>query len=267
MNFHSDTWILNRVAEHYADACRVIPENQIIGVFYQGSGNYGMDYQGSDVDTKCICLPSIQELHDNKMRSETYVRENDEHMDFKDIRLMLDLFRKQNANYLETLFTDYYKVNPLYEKVVIALRNLAENIVEMDLHTLIKSLTGIANEKYFAMEHHYPSRMHMINEWGYDPKQLHHLIRIDEFMTRFIAGESFRDCLKTKMADHLINVKIGWFNLDDARKIANQAKAHIDKMYGEHIGEKSPNYNNINNQLYNISYNAINEYIKYNIER
>lgn len=164
MNFHSDTWILNRVAEHYADACKVIPENQIIGVFYQGSGNYGMDYQESDVDTKCICLPSIQELHDNKMRSETFVRENDEHIDFKDIRLMLDLFRKQNANYLEILFTDYYKVNPLYEKVVIALRNLAENIVEMDLHTLIKSLTGIANEKYFAMEHHYPSRMHMINE-------------------------------------------------------------------------------------------------------
>lgn len=46
-NFHSDEWIMNGVKEHYEEALTMFPENRIVGVFYQGSANYGLDYEKS----------------------------------------------------------------------------------------------------------------------------------------------------------------------------------------------------------------------------
>ena len=104
MNYHTDEWIMNKVKEHYQDACKQYPEHRIIGVFYQGSGNYGLDYEGSDVDTKCVLSPSLKELAESKPTSTTYIRDNDEHIDFKDIRVMLETFKKENLNFLEILY-------------------------------------------------------------------------------------------------------------------------------------------------------------------
>ena len=44
--------IMKRVQEHYDEALQYFPEEQIVGVFLQGSQNYELDYEGSDVDTK-----------------------------------------------------------------------------------------------------------------------------------------------------------------------------------------------------------------------
>ena len=108
MNFHSDEWILNQVNEHYKEAKTLINPSHIVGVFYQGSGNYGLDYEGSDVDTKCIITPDFKEIALNrKPLSTTHIRKNEEHIDLKDIRLYIQTFRKQNLNFLEILFTPY----------------------------------------------------------------------------------------------------------------------------------------------------------------
>jgi hypothetical protein len=91
----------------------------------------------------------------------------------------------------------------------------------------IKSMKGIAMEKYHAMEHHYPARMAWIEKFSYDPKQLHHLIRVREYIERYINGESYEDCLISTMPEYLKKVKVGLHNLDDARIIANQS---IDRI-------------------------------------
>lgn len=43
MNYHSDHWIMDRVQEHYNEALESFPKDRIVGIFYQGSGNYGLD--------------------------------------------------------------------------------------------------------------------------------------------------------------------------------------------------------------------------------
>jgi hypothetical protein len=48
---------MEQVKRHYDEACKLLPEDRIVGVFLQGSQNYGLDYEGSDIDTKCIVLP------------------------------------------------------------------------------------------------------------------------------------------------------------------------------------------------------------------
>ena len=56
-------------------------ESQILGIFLYGSQNYGINTSSSDVDTKCIVLPSLEEICLNKEpKSYTHVRENNEHI-------------------------------------------------------------------------------------------------------------------------------------------------------------------------------------------
>ncbi len=235
MNFHTDEWIMDKMREHYNDALTQYPEHRIIGIFYQGSGNYGLDYEGSDVDTKCVLAPSLKELAENKTASTTYVRENDEHIDFKDIRVMLETFRKSNLNFLEILYTKYCIINPIYEEEWNKLVEERDSIVSMNLPSLIKSMKGIASEKYHAMEHRYPSRMHVIEKWSYDTKQLHHLFRIKEFMDRWIDGEPFESCLISNEPKWLVEVKKGKYDLEEARWRGKCAISYIESMYKQYI--------------------------------
>lgn len=85
------------------------------------------------------------------------------------------------------------------------------------------------------MEHPYPSKMHLIETIGYDPKQLHHLIRIQEFLNRLIAEESFEECLVSKQPDYLINVKKGYYNLSAARSVAEINYNYIHRVCNEQI--------------------------------
>ena len=233
-NYHSNEWIQDKVESHLADVIVNYPKNRVVGIFYQGSGNYGLDYEGSDVDTKCIIVPSIEDLHDMQRESYCRVRHNDEHTDMKDVRLMFELFLKQNVNFLEILYTPFYRINPLYEDIwneVVAIR---DDIVKYQKTALLKSLKGIAGEKYHALEHRYPSRIEWLDKFGYDPKQLHHLIRIEEFTRRWLNGTSFKECLITKQPESLIEMKKGWASLAEARKFANDCKNNIEKWYKEY---------------------------------
>ena len=175
--------IMKRVREHYDEALEYFPEDKIVGVFLQGSQNYGLDYENSDVDTKLITVPSFREICLNKKPvSTTHVRANEEHTDWKDVRLYMETFRKQNLNFLEILFTDFQIVNPLYQEQWDRLVAAREDIARMNEYRAVKSMKGIALEKYHAMEHEYPSKVEVLARWGYDPKQLHHLLRVEEYL-------------------------------------------------------------------------------------
>ena len=236
MNFHSDEWIMDRVREHYNEALEHFPEDRIVGIFYQGSGNYGLDYEGSDVDTKLIVTPTFKDIAMNhKAVSTTHIRENEEHIDFKDIRLYIQTFRKQNLNFLEILFTKYFIVNPLYKDEWDRLVEQREDIAHYAPVQAIKAMKGVAMEKYHAMEHHYPARMAWIEKFGYDPKQLHHLFRVEEYIERYINGEPYADCLQPLQPEYLTNVKRGCHNLGDARWMGKTAIDHIDQMCDKYL--------------------------------
>lgn len=223
--------IMKRVQEHYDEALKYFPEEQIVGCFLQGSQNYGLDYEGSDVDTKLIVIPSFREICLNKKPvSTTHVRANDEHTDWKDVRLYMETFRKQNLNFLEILFTPFAIINPMYQEEWDRLVEAREFIARMNEYRAVKSMKGIALEKYHAMEHEYPSKVEVLAKWGYDPKQLHHLLRVEEYLERYINGEKYEDCLSPQDPEFLIDVKRGKFCLEDARKIADAAKQHVEEM-------------------------------------
>ena len=106
----------NRVFQHKQFLVQVqgYSEDSLIGVFAFGSMNYNLfESEFSDVDTKVIYLPSYKELVFEKPISELYLYGN-EHIEVKDIRLMVEMFKKQNINFVETLFTNFSWINPRY---------------------------------------------------------------------------------------------------------------------------------------------------------
>ena len=234
-NFHSDEWIMERVHEHWLEALTLFPKDRIVGIFLQGSQNYGLDYEGSDIDTKLIVVPTWEDICFNrKPVSTTHIRANDEHIDLKDIRLIFQTFRKQNLNFMEILFTKYKIINPMYEEYWAELVEYNEKIVMYDPCGAVKTMKGIAMEKYHAMEHRYPAKAEIIDAWGYDPKQLHHLFRISEFIDRYCDGmEKYADILIAKDGEWLKGIKKvspterPYFDLEAARV---QAKHELDNV-------------------------------------
>lgn len=251
MNYHSNEWIMDHVREHYNEALESFPEDRIVGLFYQGSCNYGLDYEGSDVDTKLIVTPTLDDIIFNrKPVSTTHIRNNDEHTDWKDIRLMFSTFRKCNLNFTEILFTKYKIVNPLYMKQWDRIVDNNELIARYNEVAAVRTMKGIAMEKYHAMEHRYPSKIEIIDKYGFDGKQVHHLFRVEEYLQRYIDGESYADCLISKQAEYLKNVKTcGYLSLEEARVLAKESLNRIcimaDKFRAEHIEESNSNVDNL----------------------
>jgi hypothetical protein len=136
-------------------------------------------------------------------------------------------FKKQNLNFLEILWTPYFIINPLYAQEWGRLVCAREQVANYCPGRVVKSRKGIALEKFHAMEHPYPTKLDLIEKYGYDGKQVHHLIRVDDYLTRYIKGESYKDCLKPspELVEHMLEYKRHEIDLETARK---EAKAVLD---------------------------------------
>lgn len=223
---------MQRVQEHLDEALTHFHKDQIVGIFLQGSQNYGLDTPLSDVDTKLIVVPSFKDIAMNrKPVSTTHVRANEEHTDWKDIRLYIQTFRKQNLNFLEILYTEFAIVNPIYEKQWNRLLESREAITHFNPYRSVQSMKGIALEKYHAMEHEYPSKIEILKKYGYDPKQLHHLVRVEDYLNRYIAGGKLWKLFRPRSYETRANRnQDGKIFTAEARTMADKAKAHVEEM-------------------------------------
>ena len=204
----------------------------------QGSQNYELAYENSDVDSKAILLPKFNDFVLNKSPiSTTLILDNNEHIDLKDIRLMFGCFKKQNINFVEILFTKYKVLNPKYKELFEELEQNREAIARYNNYAAVNCIAGTSMEKYKSLEHPYPSLLDKIEKYGYDPKQLHHIIRLREFIERYINGEPYADCLISRHKDYLIGVKKGIHTLDEAREIAKTLDHETNEIKHRYIKE------------------------------
>lgn len=232
-----DKYIFTRIKEHYDD---IKDKYEIVGIFLQGSQNYGLDIYDedymSDIDTKAIVLPTFDEFVKNcSPVSTTYVRENNEHIDIKDIRLMFENIAKQNINFVEIIFTKFKIINPKYKELFSKILENNELISRLSTERTIRSIAGMSSEKLKALCHPYPSLLDKIEKFGYDPKQLHHIARLNIFIKDYIEGKLYRDCLLTndKNLKYLIDLKKGILSLEDAKELANRLDSETHQIYTE----------------------------------
>ena len=231
MNFHSDEYIMDCVRGHYSDALEHFSRDRIVCLNLAGSQNYGLDMEGSDVDTKLVVVPSFQDIvMNNPPTSTTYVRQNDEHIGFHDIRLYIPTFRKGNINFLETLFSKYSIVNPIYLPEWNKLVNAREEIARYDVARAIHAMRGTVHTKYKLIASTSGNREKAVEKFGYSPKEFYQLMRTEEFITRYINGEPYADCLVSKHDEHLMSVKNGCYTAGDALWMAKAIFDRINEM-------------------------------------
>lgn len=204
-----DKKIMNRLQEHLEAARVVYPNNDWFGIFIQGSQNYNMADENSDIDSKCWFMPSLEQLVLNKPAiSHTHIMENEEHVDCKDIREYFKILRKQNINFMEVLFTDYFIINPKYFDLWIDLQIHREQISRSNVYRFLKCCKGTVHEKEHALCHPYPSKLHLIDEYGFDAKQLSHAIRVYNFALDFVLMEKpYKECLIPENVKELMDIK------------------------------------------------------------
>lgn len=227
---------MERLQAHYEEAKTIFPEERIVGIFVYGSQNYELDTPESDIDTKCIVVPTFDDICFNKKPvSYTHVRANDEHIEFKDVRLMLNEFRKQNMNFVEILFTKYCIVNPLYADAWNRLTAEKEMVAHYNPVLTAIKMAGMAMQKRKALTHPYPSKLEVLAKFGYDPKQIHHIYRIERFLRDYIAGKSYAESMVPGplYAPYLYEVKAGVLTLEQALAEADKTMTIIDALVEE----------------------------------
>lgn len=257
-----DEIIIKRVSEHLEEAFSDFSNNEIVGCFLQGSQNYRLDYEGSDIDTKLIVVPSFKDICLNrKPVSTTHVRANDEHTDWKDIRLYMETFRKQNLNFLEILFTPYAIINSIYKDQWMRLVERREDIAHMNPYRAVKSMKGIAAEKYHAMEHRYPAKAHIVDAYGYDGKQVSHLLRVNDYLERYIAGEAYESCLipSPELRPRIMEYKmLDRISLDEAREEAREIMENVIRISDNFCADKCDQESKeMRELLEDVSYNIM----------
>ena len=263
-------YIYDRVEKHY-HYLESLGYN-VVAVFAQGSMNYGLyvndDEYKSDVDTKAIVLPTLDDLvNGTKMVSTKYDFEG-EQIDVKDIRVMMDMWCKSNPAYLEILFTQYCMFNGKYDIYIKEILEMGNDIVKMNFPQLAKCISGMSKEKVIAMEYPYPSLIDKIEKYGYDSKQLHHIIRlnrliIEVFLNDIPFGEALDISSQEKFRKFLINVKKSKYSLEMARRMAVEYDEDT-RQIKEQVIEKYKDFE-FDSNTYNKLKNIIHKMVRYNI--
>lgn len=243
--FSREEFIKTKMTEHWEYLQST--DYEVVALFLQGSQNYGTDiytdWYMSDVDTKAIVIPTLDNIvNGSAPLSHTHVMPDNSHIDIKDIRVMVEMWEKQNVSYIELLYTDYYIVNPLYELFVRELRNMRDSISAMHKNQFLRCIQGMSGNKVKALEHRYEGLIEKIDKYGYDSKQLLHIVRLHDFTQQWLTGTPVKDCYtpKPETLDIIRDIREYKYSLEDARNISTTFDTDTNVLIKHYIAAHIP---------------------------
>lgn len=258
--------IYPRLNEHLEDVLKSKSDLDWFVLCLQGSQNYGIADENSDIDSKMLTLPSIKDIVVNKKPfNHVHIMSNDEHVDCKDIREYFKIMRKMNINFQEILFTDYWIVNELYSDLWLELISHREEIAHANPYRFMKCCKGMVLEKAHALDHPYPSKLDLIKKYGYDGKQLSHMIRVYDFACNYVEGMDYKDCLIPKNADYLMAIKrhSADISLENAYQLRDEYTKKISELEIKYNKYRTDEFDpKVSDVLDDILYNTIMRKIK-----
>lgn len=240
-------------AEEYARERNNIPFITLL----QGSQNYNLDDENSDIDTKTIVVPTWRKMVlDKRPLSTTLEMPDSSHVDIKDAREMIACYKKQNINFVETLFTDYsdlsYKIN-VYTDLWNELLRHREDIAHYNHYAAIQCVRGQAYNKYKGFSHPSEGNKKIFEEYGYMPKELHHLHRNLIFLKKYLNDMPYKECLvcSEKEREILMHFKRDKLPLEQAEKSREWAFKQIDTICDNYCLTHKNEFNKQTNDFLN----------------
>ena len=176
-----------RLAAHYNRAIQHYGADNVLGVFLYGSQNYGCDLETSDVDTKCILLPDLYHLAIKPYETKHLHVPRNVEGEYKvcecmTLMHMVANWKKQNPNFLEILFTEFFIINPAYVRQWDSFRfEWREKIARYDIRQGILSVAHQA--------------IHTIKQNPMDGKKIGNGYRLMHLLCAYDWGGSYAHCL------------------------------------------------------------------------
>ena len=266
-----EAYIAQGLIRHIEEFEKCYPNLEWFALVIQGSQNYGLDIYTeeykSDIDTKMLVIPSLEDIvYNKKPISTTYILPNNEHTDIKDIRLYFDNFKKQNINFVEILFSNYYIINPKYQDLWDELIKNRENIAHYNYNQTLRCIAGMSMEKKKALCHPYPTIKEKIDKYGYDGKQLHHIIRMNDFIYAYTHNKLYKECLTyLPHKELMMEAKLNKFSLEKALELAEFFDNQTKEMKDFYLKELEEINQDALNTLNKVQYEVIKRKIKTDI--
>jgi len=118
-------------------------------------------------------------------------------------------------------------------------------------------------EKKKALCHPYPSLIEKIEKYGYDGKQLHHIIRMNDFIYAYTHNFSFEECLEyLPHKEMMMKAKLNQYSLEEALELADIFDKQTKECKDFYLLEKEPINKETEKILYDIQYQVIKRNLK-----
>ncbi|MGL4950353.1 MAG: hypothetical protein ACRC4M_00705 [Mycoplasma sp.] len=229
------------VIKRLEETHKLLIQNNLIPIIIwpHGSFNYNLDTIDSDIDLEAIVVNKdfFSPLKESdaltiKISSNSLMEDQKEFLTYKNFE---NFKFETNLNNEEMLFTKIYSTCSSMEYFCEEIRNQLKTNSNNSI--IEKKLISYINNKIKNMKNGFSTRKHLIEQFGYDPKQLHHMYRgfyqlallSNRFQTPFDKIKGQEDNLffieNEKIKDFLLNIKIGNIKVD-IDKILEEVKQY-----------------------------------------
>lgn len=206
-----------------------------------GSQNYGLDVHNdeykSDFDFKCIIAPTLADLVMKRAPTSVVLDYNSGHIDVKDIREYMRTLRKANPAYIEPLVTPFYLCLNEGVSYMPDIRNLISDLVLEESFVFINACKGLFYEKLSKMSHPYPTKIELIEKYGYDGKQVSHMLRILLMLKAFMLTGTFQLNPPPEYIRQLIDLKLNKYTLEEATIMAKEWAIELEHICKEYVSD------------------------------
>jgi hypothetical protein len=174
---------------------------KIVFIGLYGAQNYELERADSDYDFKAVVVPTLSDLvRHTKPVSLAVPLSDGAFCDIKDLRLMVEQWKKAAPNFLEILFSDCQLVTD-FGKILgfdwfVTNR---ERIAHANEPSCVKAMYGMMLEKEHALFKDYPAQKAEVDKYGFSGKQLSHMFRMKELM-RDYKVKDFKSALVPEVA-------------------------------------------------------------------
>ena len=184
----------------------------VYAIALKGSQNYNLSDEESDVDANLIFIPTLTQLRkDEKFKFEFDTGDVTCHNIYK----FAEIVSKGNPQWVEICQTEY---------VIGDLSLFKDYILNPS------ALKGMVMEKVHAFDKLYPSRRKYIEKFGYDPKQLHHIIRLYDTLKEDVKVLKYEGATR----DWMMKIKRGTLlTKEEAFNLRDEYVARLSDIYEE----------------------------------
>lgn len=190
----------------------------------QGSQNYNLADEKSDIDVKVFVMPNFEDLYYCQKISKTYETKYGK-AEVKDIRLLVDLIKKMNPTYLEILATNYFIADEEFFFIFKNVQKYLEEIIYFKETSLLKAILGSIRGEMKNLEQ---------VDGSYKTKEFGHILRLYElFNNLFKKGMAFKAALynEGEKREYLLKAKREvLFETEIAKQETERIYEEVQKM-------------------------------------